>query len=125
MAVLLASQFISGLPDSLIESAYIDGATPFKTFRSIIMPMTIPVIITICIMSGLGIWNEFMLVLVFASQEATKSLPVGVFSFSSRTGVQMGWQLAALVIATIPVMIVYFIFQKNLAEGVAGGAIKE
>lgn len=125
MAVLLASQFISGLPDSLIESAYIDGATPFKTFRSIIMPMTIPVIITICIMSGLGIWNEFMLVLVFASSEATKSLPVGVFSFSSRTGVQMGWQLAALVIATIPVMVVYFIFQKSLAEGVAGGAIKE
>lgn len=124
MAVLLSSQFMQGLPDSLIESGYIDGATPFRTFVSIIMPMTIPVIITICIMSGLGIWNEFLLVLVFASSEATKSLPVGVFSFSSRTGTQMGWQLAALVIATIPVMLVYFIFQKRLAEGVAGGAIK-
>lgn len=124
MAVLLTSQYITGLPDSLIESAYIDGASPFKTFTAIIVPMTIPVIITICIMSGLGIWNEFLLVLVFSSSEITKSLPVGIYSFASRTGTQLGWQLAALVIATIPVMLVYFTFQRNLAEGVAGGAVK-
>ena len=76
-------------------------------------------------MTALGIWNEFLLVLVMASKESTKSLPVGVYSFSSRTGIQLGWQIAALVIATIPVLVVYFIFQKKLAEGVAGGAIKE
>ncbi len=124
LSVMLSSQFIRGLPGSLIESAYIDGATPFRTFMSIIVPMTIPVIITICVMSGLGIWNEFILVLVLASSEATKSLPVGIFSFSSRTGTQLGWQIAALIIATIPVLIAYLTFQKRLAEGVAGGAIK-
>ncbi|MBO4508665.1 MAG: carbohydrate ABC transporter permease [Spirochaetaceae bacterium] len=125
MAVMLSSTYIKGLPDSLVESAYIDGATPFRTFMSIIVPMTVPVIVTISIMTALGIWNEFLLVLVMASKESTKSLPVGVFSFSSRTGIQLGWQIAALVIATIPVLVVYFIFQKKLAEGVAGGAIKE
>lgn len=125
MAVLLTSQYIKGLPNSLIESAYIDGASAFKAFTAIIVPMTIPVIITISIMSGLGIWNEFLLVLVMASKEVTKSLPVGVYSFSSRTGTQLGWQIAALVIATLPIVIVYLIFQKRLAEGVAGGALKE
>ena len=125
MAVMLSSTYIKGLPDSLVESAYIDGASPFRTFISIIVPMTIPVIVTISIMTALGIWNEFLLVLVMASKESTKSLPVGVYSFSSRTGIQLGWQIAALVIATIPVLVVYFIFQKKLAEGVAGGAIKE
>ncbi len=125
LSVMLSSQFIRGLPGSLIESAYIDGATPFRTFMSIIVPMTIPVIITICVMSGLGIWNEFILVLVLASSEATKSLPVGIFSFSSRTGTQLGWQIAALIIATIPVLVAYLLFQKRLAEGVAGGALKE
>jgi len=125
MAVLLATQFMRGLPNSLIESAYIDGASVFRTFLSIILPMTIPVIITISIMSGLGIWNEFLLVLVLASSDFTKSLPVGVFSFSSLTGTQLGWQLAALVIATLPAMVVYFSFQRKLAEGVAGGALKE
>lgn len=125
IAVLLSTQFMKGLPDSLIESAYIDGASVFRTFLSIIVPMTVPVIITIGIMCGLGIWNEFLLVLVLSSSDATKSLPVGVYSFSSLTGTQLGWQLAALVIATAPVMAVYFTFQKKLAEGVAGGALKE
>lgn len=124
LSVLLASQFMKGLPDSLIESAYIDGASTFRAFLSIIAPMCVPVMITIGIISALGIWNEFLLVLVLASTDITKSLPVGVYSFSSLTSTQLGWQLAALVIATLPAMIVYFSFQKQLARGVVGGAIK-
>ncbi len=124
LAVMLDSQFISGLPDSLVESARIDGASTFRLFLSIIVPMAKPVIVTVSIISALGIWNEFLLVLVLASSEFTKSLPVGVYSFSSLTSTQLGWQLAALVIATAPAMIVYFMFQKRLAEGVVGGAIK-
>jgi len=125
MSVLLASQFIKGLPDSLVESAEIDGASPFKAFLSIIVPMTAPVIITISIINALGIWNEFLLVLVLASSEATKSLPVGVYSFSSLTSTQLGWQLAALVIATAPTMIVYFAFNRRITQGVVAGAVKE
>jgi len=124
LAVMLDTQFIHDLPTSLIESARIDGATTFRLFRSIIVPMSTPVIVTVSIISALGIWNEFLLVLVLASSEFTKSLPVGVYSFSSLTSTQLGWQMAALVIATLPAMIVYFIFQRRLAEGVVGGAIK-
>jgi len=124
LAVMLDSQFIHGLPSSLIESARMDGASTFRVFRSIIAPMSTPVVVTVSIISALGIWNEFLLVLVLASSEFTKSLPVGVYSFSSLTSTQLGWQLAALVIATTPAMIVYFLFQNRLAEGVVGGAIK-
>ncbi len=124
LSVLLSTQFMRGLPGSLIESAYIDGATTFRTFWSIIMPMSVPVVITISIISALGIWNEFLLVLVLASSDFTKSLPVGVYSFSSLTSTQLGWQLAALVIATIPVMIIYFTFNKQLTRGVVAGAVK-
>lgn len=124
LSVMLSAGFIKGLPNSLIESAAIDGASQLRIFNSIIIPMTKPVIVTISVMNGLGIWNEFLLVLVMASSEATKSLPVGIFSFASKQGTQLGWQIAALVIATIPVIIIYLIFQKQLSEGVAGGAIK-
>lgn len=124
LSVLLSTQFMRGLPGSLIESAYIDGATTFRTFWSIILPMSVPVVITISIISALGIWNEFLMVLVLASSEFTKSLPVGVYSFSSLTSTQLGWQLAALVIATIPVMVVYFSFNKQLTKGVVAGAVK-
>ncbi len=125
LAVLLSTQFMYGLPNSLVESAYIDGASVFRTFWSIILPMTTPVIVTVSILSALGIWNEFLLVLVLASSEFTKSLPVGVYSFSSLTGTQLGWQLAALVIATVPAMTVYFIFNQQLTKGVVAGAVKE
>lgn len=124
MSVMLSTQFISGLPDSLVESAHIDGASTFRAFASIIVPMSVPVATTIAILNGLGIWNEFLLVLVLASSEATKSLPVGVFSFSSQTSTQQGWQLAALVIAIFPAMVIYFIFNKRIARGVVAGAIK-
>jgi len=125
LSVMLASQYISGLPDSLIESAYIDGASPFQTFFKIIVPMCAPVSITISIISALGIWNEFLLVLVIGSSEATKSLPVGIFSFSSLTSTQLGWQLAALVVGTLPAMIIYFTFNKYLTQGVVAGSVKE
>ncbi|MCX7656020.1 MAG: carbohydrate ABC transporter permease [Treponemataceae bacterium] len=124
LSVMLATQFIRDLPNSLIESAFIDGAGYFRMFFSIIVPMTVPVITTISIISGLGIWNEFLLVLVMASSELTKSLPVGVYSFSSLTSTQLGWQLAALVIAVLPVMIIYFIFNNKLTQGVVAGAVK-
>jgi raffinose/stachyose/melibiose transport system permease protein len=124
LSVMLSAQFIRGLPDSLIESAFIDGAGYFRIFFSIIVPMTVPVIVTISIISALGIWNEFLLVLVIASSELTKSLPVGVFSFSSLQSTQLGWQLAALVIAIVPAMLVYFIFNKRLTQGVVAGAMK-
>ena len=124
MSTLLASQFIRGLPDSLIESAEMDGASMFRTFLSIIVPMAVPVIITISIINALGIWNEFVMVLVLASSEFTKSLPVGVYSFSSLTSTQLGMQLAALVIATAPTVIVYFSFNKRITQGVVAGAVK-
>lgn len=124
LAVMLCSQFIKGIPDSLIESAYMDGATVWKMFLGIIVPMTTPVIVTVSIISALGIWNEFLLVLVLASSSATVSLPVGVYSFSSQTSAQLGWQLAALVIAALPVMIVYFSFHSRITQGVVAGAVK-
>jgi len=124
LSVLLSTQFIRELPDSLIESAYIDGATAFRTFAALIVPLSIPVAVTVAIISALGIWNEFLLVLVLASSEFTTSLPVGVYSFSSLTSTQLGWQLAALVIAVLPVMVVYFIFNRRIAEGVVAGSIK-
>jgi raffinose/stachyose/melibiose transport system permease protein len=124
LAVLLMTQFMRGLPDSLIESAYIDGASVFRTFASIMVPMSTPVTVTVSIISALGIWNEFLLVLVLASSESTKSLPVGVYSFTSLMGTQLGWQMAALVIATAPVMVIYLAFNKRITKGVVAGALK-
>jgi raffinose/stachyose/melibiose transport system permease protein len=124
LGVLLGQGYMRGIPDSIVESAHMDGAGHWRVFGSIILPMTVPVIITVSIINALGIWNEFLLVLVMASSESTKSLPVGVFSFASQTSIELGWQLAALVIAVIPTMTVYFLFNKRITQGVVAGAVK-
>jgi raffinose/stachyose/melibiose transport system permease protein len=124
MAIYLGTEYIRGIPDSLIESAYIDGAGNFRMFWSIILPITRPVIVTISILNVLSYWNEFLMVFILTMDDTMKSLPVGVMSFVSPTSQEWDKQFAALVISLIPIIAVYFIFQKKLTQGVVAGAIK-
>lgn len=124
MAIYLGTEYIRGIPDSLIESAYIDGAGNFRMFWSIILPMTRPVIVTMSILNVLSYWNEFLMVFILTMDDTMKSLPVGVMSFVSPTSQEWDKQFAALVISLIPIISVYFAFQKKLTQGVVAGAVK-
>jgi raffinose/stachyose/melibiose transport system permease protein len=90
--------------------------------------MTAPVATTIVILTALSIWNEFLLVFILTSDDFTRSLPVGIFSFSgpfaTEYGMQFGMQFAALVIGLAPMLLFYFIFHKKITEGFAAGAVK-
>ena len=125
LAVFLGTEFVKAIPDSLIESAQIDGASYFGIFFKIILPMCKPVMVTILIFTALACWNEFMLALVFTSSDSVRSLPVGIFSFSGPLATEYGMQFAALVIGMTPMIILYAIFYKQITSGfAAGGAIK-
>jgi len=125
LAVFLGTEFIKAIPDSLIESAQIDGASYFRIFFNIILPMCKPVMVTILIFTALACWNEFMLALVFTSSDSVRSLPVGIFSFSGPRATEYGMQFAALVIGMTPMILLYAIFHKQITRGfAAGGAIK-
>ena len=124
MGVYLATEYIKSIPDSLIESARIDGAPFMKIFTDIIFPMAKPVGVTLAIITITGTWNEFMLVNILASSEKIKSLPVGVQKFSGALASDFGKQYAALMISIIPIIIFYLIFRKQITKGVAAGAVK-
>lgn len=125
LAVYLGTEFIRAIPDSFIEAAQIDGASYFRVFFQIILPLCKPVIITIIIFTALACWNEFMLALVFTSSDAARSLPVGIYSFSGPFATEYGMQFAALVIGTAPMIILYTIFHKQITRGfAAGGGLK-
>jgi raffinose/stachyose/melibiose transport system permease protein len=125
LAVYLGTEFIRAIPDSLIESAQIDGASYFTIFLKIIMPMCKPVMVTILIFTALACWNEFMLALVFTSSDSARSLPVGIYSFSGPLATEYGMQFAALVIGMTPMIMLYAIFHRQITRGfAAGGAIK-
>ena len=125
LAVFLGTEFVKAIPDSIIESAQIDGASYFRIFFKIILPMCKPVMVTILIFTALACWNEFMLALVFTSSDSVRSLPVGIYSFSGPFATEYGMQFAALVIGMTPMILLYAIFHKQITRGfAAGGAIK-
>lgn len=124
MGVYLCTEFIRSIPDSVIESARIDGAGYIRIFASIVAPMARPVATTLAILNVTGIWNEFMLINILVSKNSLKSLPVGIHKFSGALASDYGKQFAALVIGTLPMLIFYAVFRKQITQGVSAGAVK-
>jgi len=125
VAVYLATAYIKGIPDSLEESAIIDGASYLAIFRSIILPMSRPVVATITILAFLNNWNEFPLIFILTSRDVIRSLPVGINEFAGAVNQDYGLQFAALVIGTLPMIVFYLFFHERMAQGFAEGALKE
>ncbi|AEV30993.1 ABC-type sugar transport system, permease component [Sphaerochaeta pleomorpha str. Grapes] len=124
MGIYLGTDYIKSIPNALIESARIDGATYLKIFRTIIVPMALPVGVTVAILTVTGTWNEFMLINILTSSDALKSLPVGVQKFAGALSSDFGKQFASLVIGLLPMLIFYMFFRKEITKGVATGAVK-
>lgn len=124
MGIYLATEFIKAIPTALVESARIDGAGYFSIWRSIILPMTIPVATTLAILNITGIWNEFALINILVSRTELKSLPLGMFRFSGSLSSDYGKQFAALTIGMAPMLIFYVVFRKQITKGVSAGAVK-
>lgn len=124
LGIYMTTEFIRSIPDSLIESARIDGAGYFNIFFSLIFPMAKPVGVSLSILSITGTWNEFMLINILASSNKIKSLPVGIQKFSGALASDYGKQFAALVIGIVPMIIFYLIFRKQITQGVVAGAVK-
>jgi len=124
IGIYLCTEFIRSIPDSVVESARIDGASYFRIFASIIAPMTKPVAVTLAILNVSGVWNEFMLVNILVSSDALRTLPVGILKFSGPLASDHGRQFAALTIGLVPMVIFYLVFRKQITKGVSAGAVK-
>ena len=126
--VFIMKQFFESIPVSVEEAARIDGAGTFRIFWSVVLPMARPALITLVILSFQGSWNELPpLPRRRADREDLFTLTTGVAdlaSGSSVTGTQYPLKLAAALLMTIPVAIVFFVFQKRIMN-VTTGAVKE
>ncbi|PKL23488.1 MAG: sugar ABC transporter permease [Spirochaetae bacterium HGW-Spirochaetae-3] len=124
LGVYLSTEYIKSIPNALIESARIDGATFFSIFRKIVVPMSLPVAVTLSILNISNIWNEFALINILVSRTELKSLPLGIFKFSGSLSTDYGKQFAALTIGMVPMLLFYIVFRKQITKGVAAGAVK-
>jgi raffinose/stachyose/melibiose transport system permease protein len=123
-AIYLSTEYIKAIPFALVEAARIDGASYFKVFRWIILPMSVPIATTVAILNITNLWNEFALINILVSKTHLKSLPLGIFRFSGNLTSDYGKQFAALVIGMLPMLLFYIGFRKQITKGVAAGAIK-
>jgi multiple sugar transport system permease protein len=120
--VWLMKGFFDDLPPELEEAAFMDGATYFQAFRQIALPVTLPGIGAVAILSFLFSWNEFLFSLVLADN--IRTAPVGLYSFVGYQSVNWGQLSASAVMMLAPVMAFVFVFQKQLVRGLTNGAVK-
>lgn len=116
--------FLVGIPQELEEAALVDGCSRPQAFRHIIFPLMAPGIVATGVYAFIQAWNEFLLAYIIMSNQDGQTLPVWLAGFTSRTGTDWGPLMAASVIAAIPAVVLFLIFQKRLAVGVTAGAVK-
>lgn len=124
LTVFLMESFIASYPDSIIESAVIDGASVARIFSSIILPMSGPVVATVTILNFLNNWKEFSFALVFITDEVKKTLPLGLYNFLGAYTADYAGLMAALMIATLPILALYLLLQDRIIDGMTAGAVK-
>lgn len=123
--VFLLHQFFLGIPRSLDESVYMDGGTRWHVFRHVALPVAKPAIITLGIFVFIASWNDFINPMVFMDSSENFTLPVGIALFQRSYDTDYGLTLAASVIATIPVFVIFLLYQRRITEGIALTGLKE
>ncbi len=116
---------VKGVPTSLEESATIDGAGPFRTFFSIIFPLLGPTTVTLIILSSLWIWNDFLIPLILLVDPSKRTIPTGTAAMLfGQYATRWDLGIAAILMASIPMIIFYLALQKHIVKGITDGAVK-
>lgn len=123
--MFLMRQYMRSLPVELIEAAKVEGCNPFSIYTRIVVPLSAPVFAVTTIFFFVGNWNSFMWPLILTSSGEMRTLPVGLSSLQGQYLVNYGVMMAGAAISAIPVMIIFFFFQKFFTKGITLGAVKE
>ena len=117
--------FFEGLPRELEEAARLDGAGDFRIFAWVMLPLTRPALATVAIFLFLQNWNEFLFALTFVTEGRMRTLPTGIYALlSSEFYGNYPILAASLVLFSVPVLVLYFLFQREFIEGLTAGAVK-
>jgi len=123
-STLLIRGFMLSVPGELINAARIDGCSKIGIYYRIMLPLSKPVLAVVTVFQFLCCWNEYLFALVFIHKRAMKTLPVGLMDFEGEFHTDWTARAAGLVIATIPIAIVYLVFQRQIMQGMTAGALK-
>jgi raffinose/stachyose/melibiose transport system permease protein len=122
--MLLARNFIDGIPDELIAAARVDGATTWKAFRYVVWPLTSPIGAAIVVLTLIGTWNDYLLPLVFLQDPGLQTVTLVPTFFVGEFNNDQTKVVAAAVITAIPEVVAYLCLQRLFERGLSAGALK-
>ncbi|GAB7192003.1 carbohydrate ABC transporter permease [Kineococcus sp. NUM-3379] len=124
IAVFVFKQFFDGLPKELEESARLDGAGFWRIYRSIIMPLSKPVVSAMAILTFVNVWNNLLLPLFVVSNPELMTIPVGLATVQGSFGQRVSDIQASAILGALPLVVLFLLFQRRIVEGVAGTGLK-
>jgi len=123
-SVYLLTTFFRTLPKELFEAARMDGAGDFLILWRIVLPLSLPALLTLLVVNALYVWNDLLIAIIFLQDDAKRTLMAGISVFQGRYENQIPLVMAGMTIASAPMIILYIAFQKYFIRGLMAGAIK-
>ena len=123
-SIYLLVSFFRTLPTEILEAALIDGASPFGVLWRVVIPLSAPALVTLLIVNTLYVWNDLLIALLFLQDDNMRTLMVGISVFQGRYNHQVPLTMAGMVMASLPMLILYILFQRFFISGLASGALK-
>jgi ABC-type glycerol-3-phosphate transport system permease component len=123
-SVYLLTSFFRTLPRELFEAARIDGAGDLLILWSIVIPISLPALLTLVVVNALYVWNDLLIAIIFLQDDSKRTLMAGISVFQGRYGDQIPLTMAGMVFASAPMVILYIAFQKHYVQGLMAGSLK-
>ena len=124
LTIWVLTSFFREVPAEIMNAAKMDGCSDFQSFRKIALPLSAPGVVATAVLVFIFSWNEFLFALTFTSTPASRTIPVGIALFPGLHETPWGEIAAASVIVTVPLVVLVFVFQRRIVEGLTAGAIK-
>lgn len=122
--VFLIKQFAESIPDGILEAARIDGARELQTFKTIVFPMIKPGVGALAIFTFISSWNDYFMQLIMLSSTNNLTISLGIAKMQAENSTDFGLIMAGAALASLPIIIVFIIFQKYFTKGITMGAVK-
>lgn len=122
--VFLMKQFAEGIPTEMVEACRIDGASEWRTFTDVMFPMIKPGVGALAIFTFINSWNDYFMQLVMLASSSNYTISLGIATMQSETSIDMGLLMSGAALASVPIIIVFLIFQKYFTKGITMGAVK-
>ena len=123
-SVYLLTSFFRTLPRELFEAARIDGASDLGILLKIVIPLSLPALLTLVVVNALYVWNDLLIAIIFLQEDSKRTLMAGISVFQGRYENQIPLVMAGMVIASAPMVILYVVFQKYFIRGLMAGSVK-